>query len=95
MPKLRHSHLNPQAIEFFEKEILITSETYLEKQVFPRVIEGTDVGAYLLITFDGDSMEALEPTIERAATLLLSLIHIWPETGRPPCHPGAADQTPA
>ena len=71
MPKLRHSHLNPQAIEFFEKEILITSETYLEKQVFPRVIEGTDVGAYLLITFDGDSMEALEPTIERAATLLL------------------------
>ncbi|MFR2158001.1 MAG: FAD-binding oxidoreductase [Evtepia gabavorous] len=71
VPKLRHSHLNPQAIEFFEKEILITSETYLEKQVFPRVIEGTDVGAYLLITFDGDSMEALEPTIERAATLLL------------------------
>lgn len=66
VPKLRHSHLNPQAIEFFEKEILITSETYLEKQVFPRVIEGTDVGAYLLITFDGDSMEALEPTIERA-----------------------------
>ena len=71
VPKLRHSHLNPQAIEFFEKEILITSETYLEKQVFPRVIEGTDVGAYLLITFDGDSMEALEPTVERAATLLL------------------------
>ena len=35
VPKLRHSHLNPQAIEFFEKEILITSETYLEKQVFP------------------------------------------------------------
>ena len=29
------------------------------------------MGAYLLITFDGDSMEALEPTIERAATLLL------------------------
>ena len=28
----------------------------MEKQVFPRVIEGTDVGAYLLITFDGDSM---------------------------------------
>lgn len=69
VPKLRHSHLNPQAIEFFEKEILITSETYLEKQVFPRVIEGTDVGAYLLITFDGDSMEALEPTLN----------------GRPPC----------
>ena len=71
VPKLRQSGLNPQAIEFFEKEILITSEAYLEKQVFPRVVEGTQVGAYLLITFDGDSEAALEPVIETAAELLL------------------------
>ncbi len=72
VPKLRQSGLNPQAIEFFEKEILITSETYLEKQVFPRVVEDTEVGAYLLITFDGPSMEALESVIEGAAELLLA-----------------------
>ena len=71
VPKLRQSGLHPQAIEFFEKEILITSEAYLEKQVFPRVVEGTQVGAYLLITFDGDSEDALEPVIETAAELLL------------------------
>lgn len=72
VPKLRRSGLNPQAIEFFEKEILVTSEAYLEKQVFPRVVEGTEVGAYLLITFDGPSMESLEPVIEQAAELLLA-----------------------
>ena len=71
VPKLRHSGLNPQAIEFFEKAILVTSETYLKKQVFPRVVDGVDVGAYLLITFDGESEEALKPIIERAAELLL------------------------
>ena len=71
VPKLRHSGLNPQAIEFFEKAILVTSETYLKKQVFPRVVDGVDVGAYLLITFDGESEEALNPIIERAAELLL------------------------
>ena len=71
VPKLRHSGLNPQAIEFFEKAILVTSETYLKKQVFPRVVDGVDVGAYLLITFDGESDEALNPIIERAAELLL------------------------
>ena len=71
VPKLRHSGLNPQAIEFFEKAILVTSETYLKKQVFPRVVDGVDVGAYLLITFDGESEETLNPIIERAAELLL------------------------
>ena len=71
VPKLRHSGLDPQAIEFFEKAILVTSETYLKKQVFPRVVDGTDVGAYLLITFDGASQDSLNPIIERAAELLL------------------------
>ena len=71
VPKLRQGGLNPQAIEFFEKEILRTSEAYLEKQVFPRVIAGEEVGAYLLITFDGESEDALEPVLEKAADLLL------------------------
>ena len=36
-----------------------------------RVVDGVDVGAYLLITFDGESEETLNPIIERAAELLL------------------------
>ena len=54
------NHFNPQAIEFFEKEILVSSEEYLGKQVFPRKVEGTEVGAYLLLTFDGDSQDELD-----------------------------------
>ncbi len=72
VPKFKMNHFDPQAIEFFEKEILVSSEEYLGKQVFPRQVEGADVGAYLLITFDGDSAEGLEPVITRAAEMLLA-----------------------
>ena len=71
VPKFFMKHFRPQALEFFEKEILISSEEYLGKQVFPRKIEGTEVGAYLLVTFDGDSMEELDPLVEGASEMLL------------------------
>ena len=71
VPKVFMNHFKPQALEFFEREILISSEEYLGKQVFPRQIEGTDVGAYLLMTFDGDSDDELDPLVERAAEMLL------------------------
>ena len=35
VPKVFMNHFKPQAVEFFEKEILISSEEYLGKQVFP------------------------------------------------------------
>ena len=71
VPKVFMNHFKPQALEFFEREILISSEEYLGKQVFPRQIEGTDVGAYLLMTFDGDSDDELDPLVGRAAEMLL------------------------
>ena len=38
---------------------------------YVREIAGEEVGAYLLITFDGESEAALEPVLEKAADLLL------------------------
>ncbi len=71
VPKVFMNHFKPQALEFFEKEILISSEEYLGKQVFPRKISGVEAGAYLLMTFDGDSMDELDPLVERAAEMLV------------------------
>jgi glycolate oxidase len=71
VPKFFMKHFRPQALEFFEKEILISSEEYLGKQVFPRKIDGTEVGAYLLVTFDGDSMDELNDIVERASEMLV------------------------
>lgn len=50
---------------------MLASERYIGKSVFPKELEGTEIGAYLLVTFDGDSMEALEEITERAAEVVL------------------------
>lgn len=71
VPKFFMNHLNPQALEFMEREIVLSSERYIGKSVFPQVIEGVQAEAYLLVTFDGDSMESLEEITERAAEVVL------------------------
>lgn len=71
VPLFFKNHLQPQALEFMEKEIVLSSERYLGKNVFPQQVEGVDIGAYLLVTFDGDSMEVLEPLTETAAEIVL------------------------
>lgn len=71
VPKFFMNHLQPQALEFMEKEIVLVSERYLGKNVFPKVVEGVDIGAYLLVTFDGEDMESLEEIAEKAAEVVL------------------------
>ena len=65
VPKIFTSSFRPTALEFFERAILISSEQFIGKELLPREIGGTGVGAYLLLTFDADSQEELDPTIEK------------------------------
>lgn len=71
VPKFFMNHLQPQALEFMEKEIVLVSERYLGKNVFPKEVDGVDIGAYLLVTFDGEDMESLEEIAEKAAEVVL------------------------
>ena len=71
VPEFFKNHLKPQALEFMGKEIVVSSEAYVGKQVFPRQLEGLDVEAYLLVTFDGDSADELDTVVERASEVVL------------------------
>ena len=71
VPALRHSEAVPQAIEFFEKEMLTAIEAYLGTSVFPKEIEGETVGAYLLVTLDAASNDLLDESVMTASQLLL------------------------
>jgi len=71
VPKFFMNHLQPQALEFMEREIVLASERYIGKSVFPQKLEGVDIGAYLLVTFDGNNMEELEEITERASEVVL------------------------
>lgn len=71
VPVLFRANLKPQAIEFMERDIILASEKYIGKETFPKNIEGTDVNAYLLITFDGDNEDEIDMLMEQAAELLV------------------------
>ena len=71
VPKFFMNHLQPQALEFMEREIVLSSERYIGKSVFPKELAGTEIRAYLLVTFDGDNMEELEEITEKAAEVVL------------------------
>ena len=70
VPQFFMHHLAPQALEFME-EVVMDTEKFLGKQVYPKELEGTEIGAYLLATFDGNSEEQLEDIIEQASEVVL------------------------
>lgn len=68
VPKFFINKLSPVAIEFMERDIVRMAESYLEKKdIFPM---GNEAGAYLLVSFDGNSVEEIEPVIEAASEML-------------------------
>lgn len=71
VPKLFRSNLNPQAIEFMEREIVLTSERFIGKSTFPKELEGIEIGAYLLVTFDGENRDMLDDIVEKAAEVVI------------------------
>lgn len=71
VPKIFHAHLNPQSLEFMEREIVLSSERYLGKSNFPTQLDGQQCNAYLLIRFDGDDADQLYEIVEKAAEVVL------------------------
>ena len=71
VPKLMRANLHPQALEFMEHDIIKVSENYLGKKTFPQKYEGKDVGAYLLVSFEGEDDDQLTDIIEKASEVVL------------------------
>lgn len=65
VPKIMRNRLLPQAIEFMERDVLLSAEKYLGK-AFPH----KTAPAYLLLRFDGSPVE-LETQYEATAEILL------------------------
>lgn len=67
VPKIIQSKSQPTAIEFMERDTLLFSEQYLGKK-FP----DTSAPAYLLLTFDGNSLSRIEEEYDAVARLCLA-----------------------
>ena len=64
VPEIKLAGLDPQSIEFMERDIVDSSAAYTGNQVFPTVINGQEAGAYILVTLVGESEEAIVPRLE-------------------------------
>lgn len=69
VPKFFMNKLAPVALEFMEPGVIAMAEDFLgKKNVYPLQDQA---GAYLLIKFDGNTQEELEPIVEQASEILL------------------------
>ena len=71
VPAVKGSGLDPQSLEFMPRSGVVRAEKFMEKTVYPAKSEGTDVGAYLLTTFDCRREEEMDEIMEAAAEVML------------------------
>ena len=65
VPRIKLAGLDPQSIEFAERDVVDSSAAFIGNRIFPTVVNRREVGAYILITFVGDSEDELEPRMIR------------------------------
>ena len=65
VPGIKLANLDPQSIEFMERDIVDSSAAYTGTPVFPTVVNGNACGAYILVTLVGDSEEELIMKMDR------------------------------
>ncbi len=70
VPTLITNRLEPQSIEFTERETIDCSEKYTNKVVFQKIFEGEEAVSYLIVRFDGNDESELEERAEAAAEVL-------------------------
>ena len=67
VPAIKLAGLSPQSIEFMERDIVDASAEHTGNNIFPTNVEGEEVGAYILVTLDGNDPDEI---FQRAEKLL-------------------------
>lgn len=69
VPAIKLANLDPQSIEFMERDIVDSSARFTGSAVFPTVVKGKSVGAYILVTLVGDSEAELSLKMDKLGEL--------------------------
>ena len=65
VPSIKLANLDPQSIEFMERDIVDSSAAFTGNAVFPTVVGGREAGAYILVTLVGNSETELIGKMDR------------------------------
>ena len=69
VPAIKLAGLDPQSIEFMERDIVVDAEEHTGNQVFPGDVDGEEVGAYILVTLDGADEDEIFQRAEKLAEI--------------------------
>ena len=69
VPSIKLANLDPQSIEFMERDIVDSSGAYTGCPVFPTSVAGKEAGAYILVTLVGNTEAELTERMERLGQL--------------------------
>ena len=67
VPEIKLANLEPQSIEFMERDIVDSSAEFTGNPIFPTHVNGKSVGAYILVTLVGGSEAELTAKMDRLA----------------------------
>lgn len=65
VPSIKLANLDPQSIEFAERDVIDSSAEFTGNHIFPTVVNGKEAGAYILVTLVGDSEQELTMKMDR------------------------------
>ena len=65
VPSIKLANLDPQSIEFAERDVIDSSAEFTGNHIFPTVVNGKEAGAYILVTLVGNNEQELLPRMDR------------------------------
>lgn len=69
VPKIKLAGLAPQSLEFMERDIVDSSAAHTGNAVIPTNVQGNEVGAYILVTLDGNDEDEIFARAEQLAEI--------------------------
>ena len=69
VPKIKFAGLDPQSIEFMERDIVDSSAAYTGNKIIPTEVQGQECGAYILVTFVSNDEDEIYQRAEQLAEI--------------------------
>ena len=65
VPSIKLANLDPQSIEFAERDVIDGSAEFTGNHIFPEKVNGRETGAYIIVTLVGDNEQELSMKMDR------------------------------
>ena len=85
VPDIKLANLDPQSIEFAERDVIDGSAEFTGNHIFPETVNGREVGAYIIVTLVGDNEQELVMKMDRLGEVAkkvdaYDVLVVWTDT---------------